>query len=255
MNRLISRPNTFSFPTNPEQRRRRGALGITFPSVLPRMGYDSRIPLSDRREVTLTFEDACVLCAGYLKDMYNGVRYDRLLRESWNTSSPNAFCRQNIEAANFMGARLSYARAELMLAQPIPGLDMIPTNADLFETEKFDGIAGDVIKNLDDFTGVDVAVASKLLYQKRPGFFPVFDTLARRALGIAWSSGEAPADYLLLFTWHRRFLKHARNSDAVTLLTEWLNTQTDLGRELRFSRVRALDMLAWSLINYQDPFR
>jgi hypothetical protein len=178
-------------------------LNVQFPSVLPDMDYDDRIPQSNRRAVTLSLPEAQELCSRYLNEMYNGVLYDRWVREEWNTSSPNEFRSKNIEATNKMGGRLSYNGSKVMLDEEIPALKKIPLAADLFETEKFDGIAGDILMYLDGFTGVDVAVASKLLYQKRPGLVPIFDSLTRRAMGIAWSRGEAPADYLLLFTWHR----------------------------------------------------
>jgi hypothetical protein len=229
-------------------------MKLTFPSVLRDLRYPENYGPDDRRAVTLTLAEAQELCASYLREMYNGVRYDEMLREPWNLAEPNIFTEQNIEAVNLMNARFSYAKAKHLIGQPIPALEMIPLDADLFATDRYVGIAADIVCWLDDFDGLDVSVATKLLHMKRPAMIPIFDALARRAIDIPWRHGAGGAAYEPLFGDFRDFASHGDNAVALDLLRNWINAETESGRRFGLPRVRVLDTLAWSVIWYRDPF-
>jgi hypothetical protein len=229
-------------------------MNVVFPAILPWLDYVDRITPKDCRRVTLSFDEVCKIIGDYLKDMTSGVRYDRMLRQPANTSAPDMIVMENIEAANQILARFKYEKAEPFINKPLPGLDKIPADADLFETEKYDGYAADILAYLDDFDGLDVSVASKILHQKRPKLVPIFDVLARRALNIPWTRGTGGAVYEPLFTCFRAFTSHGENGAALDKLASWVNTETEVGRECQLSRVRTLDILAWSVIWYRDPF-
>ena len=229
-------------------------MNVVLPAILRALDHADKIKPADRRTVTLSFDDACKIMSDYLKDMTSGVRYDRMVRGSANTSAPNMIVTENIEAANQILARFKYEKAEPFINKPLPGLDKIPIDADLFETDKYDSYAADVLLYLDDFDGVDVSVASKILHQKRPKLVPIFDALARRALNIPWTRGSNSAAYEPLFTCFRSFTSSGENRAALDKLASWVNTSTELGRECQLSRVRTLDILAWSVIWYRDPF-
>jgi hypothetical protein len=177
-----------------------------------------------------------------------------MVRESANTSAPNMIVTLNIEAANQILARFNYAKANPFLNKTLAGLDKIPATADLFETDAYDGYAADLLAYLDDFPGVGAAVAAKILHQKRPKLIPIFDVLARRALNIPYTYGAGGVSYRPLFDCFRRFTSYSENAMAFEKLVLWVNTATSHGRECQLSRVRTLDILAWSVIWYRDPF-
>jgi hypothetical protein len=196
-------------------------MNVVFPAILPTLDYSDRIKPADRRRLTLSFDEVCKIMGDYLKEMTSGVRYDRMLRGAANMSAPNMIVMENIEAANQILARFKYEKAEPFLNKPVPALDKIPTDADLFETGKYDGYAADVLAYLDDFDGLDVSVASKILHQKRPKLVPIFDVLARRALNIPWTRGSGGAVYEPLFACFRMFTTHGDNAAALDKLVSW----------------------------------
>lgn len=232
-----------------------GHMNLIFPSVLRELTYADSLSAKDRRSVSLSYEEALDLCRSYLRDMYLGVRYDGMIREDWNTSTPNKLVDRNIEAANAIGARYKYQPDDPLVQVPIPALERIPVNADAFETDQFDGIAADILSYLDDFKGVDVSVASKLMHQKRSSYFPIFDMQARRVLGVPWTRGYGSSDYQLLFTWYREAAFQDDNVATITRVADRLNSETDEGRRFCFARVRVLDILAWGISQYRDPFK
>ncbi|HEY4330157.1 MAG TPA: DUF6308 family protein [Phycisphaerae bacterium] len=225
-------------------------MHFLFPSILSRLDYIDRITVHDCRSLTLSFDKASQIIARYIGDMTSGIRFDQMVREPANSSVPHAVVCLNIQAANQIRARLAYAKAQPFLNKPLPGLNEIPIDADIFETDQYDGNAAGVLHYLASFNGIKTSVASKILHQKRPRLVPIFDELARRALYIPWTRGSSSTSYKPLFAYFRRFISYADNAAALDKLVLWVNSRTKHGRECQFSKVRTLDILAWSVIQY-----
>lgn len=231
------------------------AAVLHFPSVIREVKYTRQLHEADRRSLVLTVDEALHLLRQYCAEMNLGIEYDRRIRQPWNADNPNCLTEQNLTVARLIHAQ-GFRNDDLadLLNRPIAALAEIPLDGDLFATEEHDRAAAMAMGLLDEFKGINVANATKLLHQKRPGMFPILDSFVRRAIGLCWPEAEGQAGYQQLLREYRAFLKHDENTPALQHIIQGLGeaeTEHFVGKP----RVRVLDALAWSVIYYQDPFR
>lgn len=208
------------------------------------MVYDDEVGQARTGRVVLDFERARRVVRRYLSEMYAGVEYERQIYEAWNLSFPHSLEQRNVDNANRIGGRLSLAKIASMLGHAIPGLPDIPVDADFFSTDQYDGAAGVALAYLDQCQGLEASTASKLLHQKRPSFFPIFDTYARQAQTIPWGPTYGPSSYLPLLRRAREIYFIERNQEAIDALISWLATEPS-ATGVHLPRVRVIDILAW----------
>jgi hypothetical protein len=221
-----------------------GSLNFVFPAVLPKMMYDDEVGRGRTERVVLDLGRARGVIRRYVAEMYAGVEYERQIYQPWNCSCPNVLEQRNVDNANRIGARLSSAKVAPVLGQTIPRLTDVPVDADLFETDRHDRAASVALAYLDDCPGLEASTASKLLHQKRPSFFPIFDTYARQAQTIPWGRTYGPSSYLPLLHRAREIYFIERNREAIDALVAWLTVEPS-GSGIRLPRVRIIDILAW----------
>lgn len=221
-----------------------------FPEVLQRMDYADRIPPDQRRVVRI---DAREAVERYLREMNLGMEYERFVQSDANAGEPNRITRGNLEAAKLIHSMgWSYEGLSELVDQEIEELRSIPLQADFFETREYDRHAIDALLRLWRYRGVQVANATKFLYQKRRWLIPILDSYARQALGAAWTRGENTAGYReafrIGFVQARRVYHHEGNAALIDRVLSWLDQDQALSQGLHCSRVRVLDMLAWVTI-------
>lgn len=232
----------------------RTSFQFHFPSVLRRIAYDRQLKPDDRVSMVVSVEEALNLLRDYCRDMNLGVAYDERLREPWNTSAANSITTENLKVARLIHAQ-GFKDDDLadLIGQPIAALAAIPVDADLFATATHDQSAAELMAMLCGYRGIKAANATKLLHQKRPGLFPIFDSLVRRALGLSWPEVEGVAGYLQLLRQYRDVMLIEGNREAFNQIMERMG---DAGTEPLAGKppVRVLDALSWSVIYYCDPF-
>ncbi|MBE7465518.1 MAG: hypothetical protein HS116_18730 [Planctomycetes bacterium] len=225
-----------------------------FPKVLRRMDYASRLSARDYLSLTLSAEEAQNLVRRYYREMTKGVAYDRECAQAWNRSSADVLTAENVKNANRIHARLGLKKCAPILNVPLPGLPRVPQQAELFDSTAHDASAAAALACLDNCPGIEAANATKLLHQKRPRCFPILDQFVRRALGMPYVKRAGEAGYRALLDQYRSFLRVQDNAHVFQGLYAWTlaHVHTPWGAP---SRVRVLDILAWGLIVYRDPFK
>jgi hypothetical protein len=185
--------------------------------------------------------------------MTKGVAYERFVQSDATRACPNCLTEDNFrQTKNVNSQGWSYQHVTPLIGRTLPQLERIPLDADLFATSEFDGHVVNLISELVKTRGIQFPNATKLLYQKRPGLIPIFDDLARRAMGFYWikSNEEAALFGLKKF---RELGNYGRNREALTRLQSWLASEPRLTGGLTLSRLRILDILAWGLKSQATP--
>jgi len=97
--------------------------------------------------------------------------------------------------------------------------------------------------------GIDVANATKLLYQKRPLLFPILDKNVRRIMSIYWVGQYSAADYIEVFKLalhrFREIVTHGPNEDSLQRIQQWLEAEPSVTQGISLSKLRIIDILAW----------
>lgn len=226
------------------------SIDVTFPAVLDHLNYEHRVT---RRSVTV---DAADILHWYCREWATlGMRYERFVHSDENRAHPHSITRANVSnSTNLRSRGWSWAILEPYLDRPQPELARIPVDADLLTTSAYDADVAALVNRFAALRGVKLANATKFLYQKRPALIPVLDELARRAFGVHWLKGgygDWSHVLALAFTNIREFDR--RNAAALDRLEAWLAEQPDLTDGLRFTRLRLIDILAWSTVLRLSP--
>lgn len=227
---------------------------FTFPRVIRTgLNYQGKLTPTDHQRVDVP--DARKVIGWYFRQMYDGVAYERFVHSEANRSSPNTLTRENFEyTRKVTGIGWSYVDVEGLIGRTFEELEQIPVDADIFETTALDTPAVRLLTHLhDDWKGIAVANATKLLYQKRPRLIPILDDFARRAMGVHWTS-DTPSAFALGFSRVREVAAFGWNPQSLDRLLVWLADNPDATAGLALSRLRVVDVLAWCVIwQFEHP--
>jgi len=221
-------------------------IDITFPEVLDRLDYPNRVTAAP---VTI---DAVAWITSYFQEMTGGVEYERFAQEELAKGSLNALSSENFSnIRNVSGRGWSGTDVEPLFGKAIPELERIPVAADVFKTKEFDRDVARAVHSLCQVKGIEIANATKLLYQKRPRLIPILDSYARQALNLPWNDDYSFEGYRSVVAgalWNIRDIER-RNSDELKQLENWLNRERQVTHGLKLSRLRIVDILAWGIIH------
>lgn len=223
------------------------SYAVTFPEVLTN-GRAVR-----QATVAVTVPDARVVIGRYFSEMVSGWQYEASVRRPENWLLPNVLTIENWNAANLINADgWQWEQVEsILFNRPLEKLAAIPFEADL--ERDWLGV-GDPVQRLlcwmTELPGVGLANATKLLYQKRLGLIPILDRYVLQALGVKYAyrkpSGNIVGPALDAF---RQVM--TRNQASVTAVVNWLATNCWATHGLALSRVRVVEVVAWSLVRHQ----
>jgi hypothetical protein len=189
---------------------------------------------------------------GWRGEMSDGARYELELNEPWNTSRPHVLTEDNFRNTRRVKAQgWTYEKTRRLRSRVMPELEAIPPWADLLETRVFDSALVKLVFALYDRPGIQIANACKLLYQKRPRLVPILDQYARRAFNIPWVRGEEDAVSLAIRR-IREVASYKSNAASLSALVDWLRECPEVTHHIPLSRLRILDILAWSTVQRRD---
>jgi hypothetical protein len=152
-------------------------------------------------------------------------------------------------AARVRARGWSYSGVSPLIDLDWPELVRIPPDADLFDSDDFEGAAVTALTSLYGHRGIQIANAGKLFYQKRPGLIPILDNNARQALNVPWLRTNGGEEVFRLgFQRIREVTRYSENRGVLEQLHEWVSLNPSLTGGLTLSRLRILDILAWGII-------
>jgi len=222
---------------------------VTFPAVLKRLDFQQNLKADEYRRLEV---DGLQVLRAYCQEMTLGMAYEQYVQSDENLSNPHTLTRGNFKNSRRVHSLgWSYIGLADLMDQHLPQLDQIPPDADMFLTDAYDGRAIDILVwACTQFRGINVANATKLLYQKRPRLIPIVDRLVRQAFNIHYIGGYAAKDYRAAFELSfQRFREVSSGSQhAVDRIMTSISTDRSTTGGLLLSRARVLDVLGWSVV-------
>lgn len=215
-------------------------IWVTFSRVLAKLNWAHHLMASD---YTTAQVDAKETLQTYFRTMNLGVEFERHVQSQENRSSPNSLTRSNFSNARRLHSQgWSYNSVGELIDCEFDQLAAIPEDASLFAGAQYDDDLIDLLDELCGATGIQVANATKLVYQKRPALVPILDQYARESLGIGWVNDNREF-FRYAFRRVRDF--ESRWATALTATEVWLKEEPGITGGLNLSRIRIIDILAW----------
>jgi Family of unknown function (DUF6308) len=219
---------------------------FVFPRSLVKLAWQDRLAEGDFRARVLP--DAATVVSRYARHFTSGIDYQRHVVSAANLQTLNRITREDLaNSKKLMSQGWKYVDLADLLQGECPGLAAIPHAADLFSTREHDHPALEAVAYLRGFRGIGLANATKILHQKRPGIFPILDSVARATLGLPWIREEGPCAAKTMLLLGMDACREVRQINRLGLnaLHRWVRSGGAGPLAATFTPLRLIDVLAW----------
>jgi hypothetical protein len=197
----------------------------------------------------LLVPDARTVVQDFFQDQIDAWLFEAALRDPVNLSHPNQITLANWANLRLLAGDLASTTdaAQLDDAGVSEALQPLPPDADFFDSpESIRTHALAAANHLVTAGGLTPLAATALLYQKRPGLFPLVDRNLRLILGLPIGPSSRPRILAESFNRLAALGANPENQQAARRTLEWLGARPASTRYLSLTPVRLFSVLAAS---------